>query len=182
VASKHEPTRAWLRRALAKRLGLVVAGIALVTAGGSLLEETGYPEKENVLTTLSGIVGIAGFILVGLGLVAVVALGVMRWHLSRNEWRTYECRYREVRIPYTRRRMPVVVLVGDDGTRVPLLISSAEWRWRALEACDGKTVWFAGDPERRGVLAFPGGTRLLLASRPRLTRRQQRLVRQAPTP
>jgi hypothetical protein len=168
VASDHEPTHAALKQALFRRVGLLALGFAIVVAGGLLLEAAGYPENEDAATWVSGMIGVLGFALMGLALVSLVTLGLMRRYLSLNPWRTYECSYEEIRLGGTPNGIPTLVLDPHGPDPIPLLISSVVWRWRKLEPHDGGPIWFAGDPERRGVVAPPGGTHLLLVRSPRL--------------
>jgi hypothetical protein len=69
------------------------------------------------------------------------------------------------------------VLVLDEEHTLTIL--STAWRWRELDGCDGKEVWFAGDPRSHGVASTPGGSHLLMARAPRWASRRERLRSQA---
>jgi hypothetical protein len=48
---------------------------------------------------------------------------------------------------------------------MPDLEGPFDWSW--IADCDGKTVWFAGDPEHGGVLSPAGGDRPVRCTRAR---------------
>jgi hypothetical protein len=87
----------------------------------------------------------------------------MRRVLRTEPWTERRCRFVELRFGGTPNGQPTLVL---DGCAV-LCIASTVWRWRKLNDYDGETVWFAGDIQRGGVVAPPGGDYLLAARPPR---------------
>jgi hypothetical protein len=173
-------TRDALRRSRRRAFACLGFAVALFFANGALLDATGSPDEGGV-ATIALIMITAMLLLLGFGLFALAASLTMRRALRRHPWRRYRCRFRELPSAMTPNGTPVLVL--DD--ELPLTISSMAWRWRALDACDGGEVWFAGDPRRHGVAAPPGGSHLLAARAPRLSGRRERLRREvvaAPLP
>ncbi|WP_261566682.1 hypothetical protein [Frankia gtarii] len=111
-----------------------------------------------------------GALMVAGGLVALVHVARMRFLLARNPWTVRPCRFAAVG---GGNGQPTLVLWPPDPPsdseqvgpaavepRGPFeaVVSpvSVIWRWGALEACDGATVWFVGSRRWGGVVAVPG--------------------------
>jgi hypothetical protein len=163
-------TRQALRRHRRQSLASLPVAVSLFLGTGALLDAAGYPD-EGAVASIAVLMAGASLVVLGLGLFALAASIAMRRALTRHPWRPYRCRFRELPSAAGHNGTPVLVL--DD--ELTLAISSTAWRWRALEACDGREVWFAGDPRRHGVVAPPEGTHLLLARAPISRRRRERL-------
>jgi hypothetical protein len=167
TAYETPATRRWLRRYALRGLLPLVGGIVVLTVMGALIDPDGATHgTANVLVPLG-----SGLALVLLGTAVCVWAGAARMGrlLRREPWTPYACRYRNVG-----GKQPVLVLEGVGGRHV-LTVLALIWRWRTLDACDGRTVWFVGDPDRGGVVAPPDGAPLLLVRRPRSKLVRERL-------
>jgi hypothetical protein len=143
---------------------LPVIGIALAAAGGAIIGASTYHRGHDTLvSTLGGIVAVAGMALSGFGAGVARNWLRMRHVLGSQPWTERRCRFEELRVAGMANGQPTLVL---DGHAI-LCIVSAVWRWRQLNDYDGRTVWFAGDVRRGGVVSPPGGGYLLLARPPR---------------
>jgi hypothetical protein len=165
-------THAALRRHRRRSLAMLLGAIVLFFATGALLGAAGEPD-EGVAATLAFGTMLAMVGLLGFGAFGLAATMTMRRALRRHPWRLYGCRFRELHSGLTPNGTPVLILDGEH----TVTITSTAWRWRALDACDGGEVWFAGDPRSHGVASPPGGSHLLAARAPRWRRRRERLCR-----
>src|SRR3954452_13615912 len=149
---------AWRRRAWRSALWLA-GGLALLVGVGHL----------------APLVGLAGFALTLIGLVAAVQALRIRRALKKWPWTSWPCRYAEVVTGVAPNGEPTLLL-GEAQDHV-LAVLGVFWSWRVLESCDGQAVWLAGDPGRGGVVSPPGGKHLLWARRPRTNRWRRSLRR-----
>jgi len=125
---------------------------------------------------LSPWVASAGFIVALWGLVCVVNSVQIWWYLRRFSWRAQECRY--ALVPGKGNGHPALVLDPERSEEDAVLEASAfKWRWGRIAACEGATIWVAGDPAKGCVVAPPGGTHLVWARRPFGRRHRKRLRR-----
>lgn len=98
------------------------------------------------------------------GLWGIVRAVRMRRLLGRQPWSEHRGRY--VEQPDGDDGMVARLVLLDERDQ-PHVLSVSTWLWRlsALEACNGKTVWFLGSLRRGGVAAAPGADRLFWAHR-----------------
>ncbi len=132
-------------------------------------QEQNLPNSAAELLVIALVVSL--FLLVG-GLVTVARARRWRRLLAGSSWQAYQARYlAEVRRGRFWPLNPGLELVGLDtaaGSVAPLRVASS-WRWRTerLRSCNGKTLWVAGDPAGRVVLAIPATRELYAAAAPR---------------
>jgi hypothetical protein len=151
---------------------MLLAAVVLFFATGALLAAAGEPD-EGVAAVMAFGTMLAMIGLLGFGVFGLAASATMRRALGKHPWQRYQCRFRELGSGLTPNGTPVLVLDGEH----TVTITSTAWRWRALEACDGGEVWFAGDPRSHGVASPPGGSHLLATRAPMWRRRRERLRR-----
>lgn len=151
------PTRGALGRRWRRSLLLFITGLLVVCAGG-------VAGKAGVEAGFW--VGIVGSWVAVLEVLTAINAARMRCYLGRNPWRVWSCRFYEVPSGATPNGSPTLVLIDRaSGEHFVLSIVSTNWRWRKLNTCDGRGVWFAGDPARGGVASPPGGSFLLMTRR-----------------
>jgi hypothetical protein len=165
-----DATQAALRRYTRRALGTIAIGLVAVIAGGSVMELSGYPDREGVAVQAGGWLGIAGFVTAVYGMLwALNALRIRRC-LRRNPWQIWPCRFDE--IPgngMAPNGSPTLVLLGGPDDEQPVLgIVSINTRWRKLDPATATKSGSRGTQPGGGVAAPPGGSLLLWARRPRL--------------
>ncbi|WP_031481483.1 hypothetical protein [Streptomyces bicolor] len=84
--------------------------------------------------------------------------------LGQHSWQYCES-VRRVRGTRVRGGIPVQIKVGDgEDDWSPVMKARAPFRWRRWTAEMESGAWFAGDVERGGVVALPGGRALTLVT------------------
>jgi hypothetical protein len=107
----------------------------------------------------------------------------MWWWLRKHPWTNWRCRARRVaRSRFATRGSAQLLLHRDDDVGHVLSVISTIWRWRALQACDDRVIWMAGDPDRGGVVAPPGGRHLVWVRRTTPAKVRERLHRELAPP
>lgn len=128
------------------------------------------------LNGLSPRVASAGFFVSLFGVFCIWNAARVWWRLRRNPWREHRCRY--MRVAGRGNGYPILVLDPERTEDQPVLeIRGFVWRFRRFDACDGATVWVAGDPAGTCVVALPGGTHFMSAGYPLWPGRRERLRR-----
>lgn len=174
-AWNHEPTRRWLRRYAARSLALLLMAAAILIVAGLVIGDDGGTNGPATAAALVLIV--ADIFVIGATVGVWLAAGYARWRLAKSPWRSCPCRF--VVLPSLQGSGEPTLVLDDGGQDHVLCPLTVKPRWRALDACDGKRIWFAGDPESGGVVAPPGGAPLLWVYRPRSERRRARLLQRA---
>jgi hypothetical protein len=143
----------------------VLAGVV----GGTF----GYPDDGPLSWILTGLIGI-GLVPFAGGVMALINTLRMKRSLRAHPWVAWKAAYREIEMG-TPNGNPTLYL-GEHQEHALTLVAF-NWRWSLVE--DISLVWLAGDPERGGVVAPPGGLDLIWCRRPR-TRRWRRKIQWSP--
>lgn len=150
-------TAAALRARRRRCLRFGAGGLGVLGLTNVYLAATGYP-VEGPLATIGVIGTVLSVIMVGWGIAAWIDTFVMRRLLSRCPWEEYPCRFAAIAVGDGAEA--VLLLTQPLGPPHVLRVWAARWRWKALDAQDGRSIWFAGDPRTRGIASPPGGTDL----------------------
>jgi hypothetical protein len=155
--------------------GLLLMAAAILIAAGLVIGDDADPNGPATAAVLVLIA--ADIFVIGTTVGVWFAAGYARWRLAKSPWRSCACRF--VVVPSLHGSGEPTLVLDDGGQHHVLCRPTVKRRWRALDARDGKRIWFAGDPESGGVVAPPGGAPLLWAYRPRSKRRRARPLRRA---
>ncbi|RDI64442.1 RDD family protein [Nocardia pseudobrasiliensis] len=154
AAISWDATRAALKKGAAWPWVVTALGIAslpLCIAGISW-SDPGHPQ---ILRELSGAIKVAAVLMFCVGVIGIVAVWIRRRRirsLRRYPWVAYPIQYlRPDGNEYIR-------LLTPHGEALSTLILSS-WRWEMGKLANETTreIWFAGDPQRYGIISRPGG-------------------------
>jgi hypothetical protein len=160
------------RRAL---LSYVGRAVALLLAARAELVVAKWLEHPRVGANPSGWLAL-GLVAFCFGLLRLLNAARIWWWLRRHPWTTWPCRARLIRRSrFASRGSAQLLLHCDDDAGHVLSVISTSWRWRALRACDERVIWMAGDPDRGGVVAPPGGGHLVWVRRTTPAKVRERL-------
>lgn len=154
TAASWPATRAALRKGMLLPWMALLAGIASIPASVIFIS-LGDPGHGQLAHRLSGPGLMLSVILFCTGIVGACAVwvrGRTRKILQRYRWLEYPIGY------LTNRRYEWVELKDIGGNRISqLIVSSWVHQIGSVVDCNSTTVWFAGDPHKRGVISAPGG-------------------------
>jgi hypothetical protein len=151
------------RRALAAYAGRAIAWIMAARAAIAVAR---WVEDPPAGRDPKGWLAGMGLFALCFGVLWLLNAARLWWWLRRHPWVEWRCTARVVpRSELSTRGTPRLLLRrdGDDGHVVSPICT--RWRWPALRECDDGVVWMAGDPERGGVVAPPGGRHLVWVRR-----------------
>jgi hypothetical protein len=166
------------RRALASYSS---RAIALIVAARGELVVAKWIENPAAREKPSGWLATLGLFAFCYGALWLLNAARMWWWLRRHPWTPWRCRARVIaRSRFASKGSAQLLLCRDDDPAAGHVMSviAAGWRWPALRACDDGLLWMAGDPDRGGVVAPPGGSHLAWVRRTTPAKLRERLHRE----
>ncbi|MFC6014035.1 RDD family protein [Nocardia lasii] len=154
--------RAWLTARTLWTLTWTTLRALLILAGGIaciplFLHQSGILESSTAASNNGVPAFLAILPLTWIGLV-MTRTSIRRWIAARHRWREFRlesCRYQI---------SEWVRLIDSDGNAAGTLVLR-KWIYQVFSGED-QVVWFAGRPDKVGLIALPGGRRTQLAYRP----------------